>query len=400
MVDDRLWDIRPVPDLVFQNLGLQWYNAVEQEYLVDELLGVTPAEVEQYTAACRELYALYQATAQKIIDGRRWAEAGIPSNMAPLIELSWERKEQHLHLYGRFDLSGVINGRPPRLIEFNADTATVLPETGLIQKEQLKENGLPASRQFNRLHESLVQQFRRLLERNPHRHASLLVSTLGFEEDRLNADFIAQAAEEAGFVQVQQLNLDQVIFSAEEGVFSQMGQDEFLAFDFFCKLIPWEFIAYEEPELLDVLHQLLLHDRTVILNPPYAMLYQSKATMHLLWEQTAGHALLLPTYPRAEAFAGKNCVEKVIYGREGENIRILDPNGVTIAANGGDFGNFPRIYQAYETLPRDEDGDHYQAGVYWAGEPCALSFRRRDGLIIDEDAEFVGHYLLENEKAS
>ncbi|WP_363325437.1 glutathionylspermidine synthase family protein [Phaeodactylibacter sp.] len=42
----------------------------------------------------------------------------------------------------------------------------------------------------------------------------------------------------------------------------------------------------------------------------------------------------------------------------------------------------------------DSDGDRYQPSVYIAGgEACALCFRRQDGLIVDDDAEFVGHYV-------
>ena len=50
------------------------------------------------------------------------------------------------------------------------------------------------------------------------------------------------------------------------------------------------------------------------------------------------------------------------------------------------------IFQAYEEQPRDSDGDYYQVGVFFAGRPAALSFRRRDGFIIDDDAEFLGHF--------
>ena len=397
MVDDRMREIRPVPDFVYQNLGLGWFGAIEQEYLVDELLGVTEAEVKAYSEACSRLYKLYEEAADWVVREQRWAEAGIPDNMVELIERSWAEKHRHLHLYGRFDLTGLINGRPAKLIEFNADTATVLPETALIQREQLKENGLASALQFNHLLESLTRQFQLLLKRNPDRHASLLISTLGYIEDRLNADLIAQAAEAAGFIQVQQLDLEHVIFSPEEGVFSQMGEDQFLQYDFFCKLIPWEFLAFEEPELLGILTELVRDDRLLILNPPYTMLYQSKAMLELLWERNPDHELLLKTSRSTTDFRGEAYVEKVIYGREGENVRIVGPNGITLAANGGDFGDFPPIYQAYAPLPQDEEGGHYQAGVYFTGEPCALSFRRRDGLIVDEDAEFVGHFIMSDE---
>ena len=80
--------------------------------------------------------------------------------------------------------------------------------------------------------------------------------------------------------------------------------------------------------------------------------------------------------------------------REGENIQVVDEKGRSAAKNLGDFGHFPKIYQAYTQLPEDGDGDIYQAGVYYTGQASALSFRRRDGLIVDADAEFIGHYLL------
>ncbi len=38
-----------------------------------------------------------------------------------MVKQSWEN-DIHWHLYGRFDLAGGIDGKPIKLIEFNADT--------------------------------------------------------------------------------------------------------------------------------------------------------------------------------------------------------------------------------------------------------------------------------------
>ena len=60
-------------------------------------------------------------------------------------------------MYGRFDISGVINGKSPKLIEFNADTATVLPETAIIQKEQLAGARKLPKDQFNNIYDDLLE---------------------------------------------------------------------------------------------------------------------------------------------------------------------------------------------------------------------------------------------------
>ena len=69
----------------------------------------------------------------------------------------------HWHLYGRFDLAGGIDGKPIKLIEFNADTPTALFETAIIQWAMLKANGHSESMQFNSLYEALIDNFKRFV---------------------------------------------------------------------------------------------------------------------------------------------------------------------------------------------------------------------------------------------
>ena len=145
---------------------------------------------------------------------------------------------------------------------------------------------------------------------------------------------------------------------------------------------------------MDTLTQLILNEKLIVLNPAYCMLFQSKGLLKMLWELFPRHPLLLRTADSAREFRKQAYVEKVIFGREGENIQVVDETGRSQARNHGDFGHFPKIYQAYTQLPEDSDGDIYQAGVFYTGQASALSFRRRDGLIVDTDSEFIGHYLM------
>ena len=286
----------------------------------------------------------------------------------------------------------MINGQSPKLIEFNADTATVIPETAIIQAELMRNSGLRNVSQFNHLKSSLSSQFERLSHQNPDRPTGVLFSTLGHEEDALNADIIADTAKDIGY-EIFYMPMEKVVFSPEEGIFMPVGKDEYLPIDFWFKLVAWEFIAWEEPKLMDILTQVVLKDLCVILNPAYTMLYQSKAMLKILWDLFPKHPLLLETTLSPQDFKRRSYVEKVIYGREGENVKIFNPAGVCLAACQGEYGHFPSVYQAFEELPKDSDEEYYQAGVYYTDQACALSFRRRDGLIIDADSEFIGHYI-------
>ena len=186
-------------------------------------------------------------------------------------------------LYGRFDLAGVIDGQSAKLIEFNADTATILPETVDIQVAQLKRAGLSEGQQFNFLFDHLKARLGRYQELYPEKSPSFLVTTLGHEEDNLNGDLLVDAAYKSGFdSQLEQL--PDITFSPEEGIFVEVAPDEFLPFDFWFKLVPWEFIAMKEPALMDIITQLTLNEKAIILNPAYTMLFQSKGILKILWD--------------------------------------------------------------------------------------------------------------------
>lgn len=393
MVDDRLVEFPPYTKKEIKKLGrgLEWY--VEEEYLTGELLGVSRTELQTYRDACQELYTMLERAADQVVAGRRWRELGIPANATRIIEYTWENRYRFPLLYGRFDLAGVIDGKPPKLIEFNADTATTLPETVDIQADQLLRAGMHQSRQFNRFYEQLQERLLYIRELHPDKAGEFLVTTLGHVEDNLNSFLIADAARKLGF-HTDMLELPEVVFSPEDGIFIER-KGEYLPFDFCFKLIPWEFIAYEEPALMDILTELTLKEKTIVLNPAYAMLFQSKGILKVLWELYPNHPYLLETSDNARDFRARTYVEKVFFGREGENIQVFDETGRSRARNYGDFGHFPKVYQAYTQLPVDSDGDIYQAGVYYTGQASALSFRRRDGLIVDADSEFIGHYMLD-----
>jgi glutathionylspermidine synthase len=359
-------------------------------YVTDDVVLVKENTAVAYYNAANELYEMFIKAGEHVIANDLFEELGIPPSLVPLIKYSWEN-DKGWHLYGRFDLAGGVDGKPIKLIEFNADTATCIPETAIIQWASLKANGLDDSLQFNTLYESFVAAFESLIEENPEFHPSLLISTMpGFPEDNTNMDILAEAAKEAGF-EVAFDSIENVDFSPSEGIFKQNEVDgSFVKFDFWFKLIPWEFIAWDEPELCKIITDICMDEKAIVLNPAYIMLFQSKGILKILWDLFPNHPLLLET--KSSPIFGKSSVEKVMFGREGANVTIIDAGNNPISTTIGDYAEQKKVYQEFVEFPKDSDGNYYQAGVFYVGEACGLGFRK-GGKILDNTAQFCGHLI-------
>ena len=392
----KLKNLTISPEASLRNIGWNWMLGEDTlPYITNEMVVVSEDEAEKYFDAANELYEMYIAAAQNVIDNERYAELGIPENLIELIEYSWEN-DANWHIYGRFDLSGGIDGKPIKLIEFNADTATCIPETAVVQWASLKANYLDESQQFNTLYETFVEKFRELHRQNPSFEKTLLISTMkDFPEDDTNMQVLGEAAKEAGF-EVAFDYIENVEFSATEGIFKQNPDNgSFTRYDFWFKLIPWEYIGWDEPELAQILTEISKNQKAVILNPAYTLLFQSKAILKVLWELYPNHPLLLET--SSKPILGKTYVEKVLFGREGANVRIVSPSGTTETSTEGDYFEQNTVFQEYTEFVKDNVGNsqmafRYQAGVFFVGEACGLGYRR-GGKILDNKAQFCGHLI-------
>lgn len=372
------------------NSGWNWTEQDTLPYLSDELIIVSETEAEDYYNATNQLYEMFCEAAEHVIQHKKYDLLGIPKSLIPMIEYSWEN-DNHWHLYGRFDLSGGLNNQPIKLIEFNADTATCMPETAIIQWASLMANGLNENKQFNILLEQLKNTFLHLKSQNKHIEPSILFSYIsGSAEDLTNVEVLAEAAQNAGFI-VEIKPINEVEFSKEEGVFTQNNsENEFNQFNFWFKLVPWEFIAWDEPELVPILTDLVLQKKLVIINPAYTLLFQSKGLLKILWDLFPNHPLLLeadkmPIY-------GQKSVKKVLFGREGANVSIVSSIGIPEKTEAGEYAFQDVIYQAYTPFLQDKEGAYYQAGVFFSSEPCGLGFRK-GGQIINNTAQFCGHII-------
>ncbi|MCH9814488.1 MAG: glutathionylspermidine synthase family protein [Epsilonproteobacteria bacterium] len=390
----RLQKVEPLTVEFLESINFSWHTDYDDDtpYLVDALIEVSELEAEAYAEAANELYDMYVEAGDYVVDNDLFHELNIPFNLVEMIKASWEN-DVHWHLYSRFDFAGGLDGKPIKLLEFNADTPTVLLDTAIAQWAILKKNGMDEENQFNNIYEALKENFQRLvtLEESVENFAEyydgwkiLFSSVRGAQEDEDTTKFLESIAQEAGF-NTAFAYMDEIEFSEEEGIFYN---DE--NYEFFFKLVPWEDIAIDEGALTTVLTEIVNNKKAIILNPAYTLMFQSKAFMKILWDLYPNHPLLLES--SFEPLSGAH-VQKPSFGREGENVIISDENGVIIDEKEGHYENFKPIYQEYTELNRDDNDGVYHAGVFFAYEGCGLGFRKAVRPIIDDDAKFVGHVI-------
>jgi glutathionylspermidine synthase len=198
--------------------------------------------------------------------------------------------------------------------------------------------------------------------------------------------FLQQMATDAGF-QTDFCYLDEVGFLENDGIFNPTGT----RFDYWFKLYPWEDIALQTDGINGILDDITRNTATVILNPAYTLLFQSKGIMKVLYDLFSDSPYLLET--RTTFLQGKKQVAKKMFGREGANTIIYDATGNMLKEIPGEYDRYRTIYQAFAAYPQDAQGRSYQAGVFFAWEGCGLGFRR-GGNVLDNLSKFVAHRVV------
>ncbi|NEM97158.1 glutathionylspermidine synthase family protein [Pontibacter burrus] len=370
--------------------GLGWDWCVEDgcaNYVPGEAVIINEQDADALLEAADTLYDMMLQSVPDELPDAFLNVLGIPQNLWQLVRHSWN-DDRHWHLYGRFDLAQTPEG--PKLLEFNADTATSIPETAVVQWASLAAAGKNDANQYSGLYEALVEQFKTWRMMNNDLAPALLLTYIGGSaEDETNCAVLAQAATEAGFdthlCPIEEVNISTQ--GAERGVWAQIGQEQWQQFPFLFKLLPWEQIAWEEPELCESLTQLVRSRNVVIANPAYTLLFQSKGMLAWLWKAYPYHPLLLEAdlAPLRDKY-----IRKPYFGREGQSIEVVDK--VPVTKMEGEYDQQQQVYQRWCDLPQDNKGYTYQAGVFWAGEGCAIGFRREKGIITNL-SQFVPHLV-------
>ena len=387
----RITTLKPFNKQEFEHMGLLWHTDPDNtDYISNELIHVSEAEADAYYDACNELYDMYVEAAGYVIENNLFYELDIPNALIDTIVQSFE-EDVHWHIYGRFDLAGGLDGSPIKLLEFNADTPTMLYESAAVQYALLKANGYDSDAQFNNIYTAISQNFQRLITLSDdvsnfheiYEGWKILFSSIrGSDEEEKTIRFLQDMAHDAG-LHTDFCYVDEVQLSPTDGIFYNDTN-----FEFWFKFIPWENISIDEPELALIINDIMANQKAIFLNPAYTILFQSKRILKILWDLYPNHPLLLETSYNP---LNKKQVKKHAFGREGANVSILDANGKPISSKDGEYANHKAIYQEFYPL-NTHNGSFYQANVFFAYEACGLGFRKGSE-IIDNYSKFVSHVI-------
>ncbi len=353
----------------------------------------TLAEVEQLEEVVTELHLMCETAAEHIVAARRFADVGITDPaVAELVARSWRDRARSPSIYGRFDLHYHGDG-PAKLLEYNADTPTSLLETAGVQWFWMEEL-FPSADQWNSVHERLVDAWwrsRHLVVGDIVHFGYSLADTEG--EDCATTAYLAECAQQAGLTTVL-LPMEEVGWDRRARRFVD-GHNQPIRTMF--KLYPWEWMVSDRfgPHLLD-----LGDEGPQWIEPPWKMLWSTKALLAVLWELFPGHPNLLPAYldgPRELVATGY--AAKPLHGREGAGITLVGPDGARLSQSVLSQSAIdatiegPVCYQALHPLP-DFDGNHPVLGAWVIeGQPAGLGMRESRGLITDTSARFVPHIV-------
>ncbi|NUR29882.1 MAG: glutathionylspermidine synthase family protein [Catenulispora sp.] len=375
-----------------ESQGLVFPTTVEEDgsivpyWYESAYYALTMAEVDALEDTTAELHAMCLAAAEHIVARDRFADLGITDPaVVRAIRESWAA--QPPSLYSRFDLRyDGDDGRTAKLLEYNADTPTMLLESSICQWYWLQDTR-PELDQWNSLHERLVEAWQRMRVRFSHGPVHFVYADSDETgEDLMTSAYVAETAEQAGLTPVQ-LAIEQVGWHEASKWFVDLDQTRMRTV---FKLYPWEWLVIEDfgaPALQTF-------DRTQWIEPIWKMLLSNKALLAILWELYPDHPNLLPAYldgPRDM----KDYVAKPLLGREGASIQII--TGGERFEQPGEYGEEGYVYQAFSPLPSFPGGDGGGRAVLgsWlvAGEPAGLGVRESDGLVTDTYARFVPHVI-------
>lgn len=364
---------------IVERQGLVWHTARDgMPYWTEGAhYRLTSAEIVTLKAATAELYRLFLAAGQHVLDRDLLAQFGIPVLCHQAIRDAWDAEPPALN-YGRFDL-GFDGGGPPKLFEFNCDTPTSLLEAAIIQWEW-KAALFPASDQFNSLHERLVAQWADIRHATGADGLHFVYAPDVAGEDAVTVAYLRDTARQAGLAS-RSIAMRDIGWDSAGRRFVDLDNVEM---PIVYHLYPWEWLTREAfgPQLIESLPQ------TLWIEPIWKMLWSNKAILAVLWELYPDHPNLL----RADvAPIGSSFVRKPFLSREGAGVTVVR-DGTVIAGSGAADGDC--IFQDLYPLP-DFAGRYPVIGSWIVDGAAAGIGIREGGLVTDNTAAFVPHIIAD-----
>ncbi|HEV3087643.1 MAG TPA: glutathionylspermidine synthase family protein [Candidatus Elarobacter sp.] len=363
-----------------------WESYEGHPYALPDAVVLEAAEVDAIREAARDAWSVYVRAAEllRALPDEGLHALGIPAAAFDIVRRRDARAGETL--VGRFDF--LREGDAYRVVELNAETPFFVVESFVESGRRARAAGLrdPNAGQRELLGDALAAALQPL-----DRAARIgVVATNVYREDVGTACFLRDLiAERVGaevvFVPVHEL-------AVEDGaVLDASGP-----LDVLYRCYPLEHFAADPDGA--ALFEAVARGACRMLNPPSALLLQSKAAQALIWglyergayfeanERAAIARTFLPTYlDRPDD--GATYVRKPVLGREGIGVTIVDGAGAEIAHGERAvpaIAEQPVVYQRYVRAPRRRvrradgesvDGEELTTCFVAGGRPSAVGMR-------------------------
>lgn len=337
------------------------------------------AEIVDLEEAAERVHALCLQGLKKVVREKLYPIIGIDPEVGRLITEVVERNDPGIH--GRIDF--IYDGiNPPKMLEYNAEMPSHLFETSIVQRNW-HQQVLPTTGQCNRLHDKLVERWRRIAMGRYNLQPLYVTTFTPMPDDELTANYIALCAQQGGwqsrFIATQDIGFD----DKERRVFTNLAEEPI---GWVFKHVPWDDIMRSS------FGANIKESGSVWIEPLSSMVLSNKAFMALLWEMYPDHPNLLPTFRDANQLrsSGQRFVKKPALGRQGQNIQVLESYRV-LDETGGDYSGDDFVYQSFCEAPSFA-GHYPNFGVWMVNdEPVGLSVREDSSLIVRNGSPFVPH---------
>lgn len=384
-----------------------WDWLYGQEYALADPVTITARELCDLRAIAAALGAIYAKTAHIVQagDDQLLAELGLPAAAFAAVRLPF--MPGVATLIGRFDFIRTPGGW--KMLEFNSDTPGGIVEAFYVNGKVCAFHAAadPNAGQDTMLAAAFAAACEHYRAKG-HSLGSVAFSALDWHaEDAGTTKYLLQMSGlPATFVPLKDLRLIDDCLCYRKG-------DDFIPIDLWYRLHPLGLLAEDRDDdgyptgasLLD----LIAGRRLAVINPPGALIAQTKALQALIWALTENGdfferqeaaviaAHMLPTFFENRLTGRSPYVTKPVLGREGGGITIHAADGSILCRDGEKYyWDQPMIYQQYQELEQielDTLAGRQKGRLVWScflinGQAAAVA-ARMGGVITDDMAYFV-----------